>query len=391
MVRKIRPQKSSTSSGPWEDLAEMDPGRLTILGPNGTPIYVRAKARDTVSGLESPYSSPPILLTPTAPGGGGGGNPSPRVTWAEPTRFNTGPTNPGILTPLTKWRHETETVIRDFIAPGGLRIGGAPRTVLIENFVVEESLGEGGNNLNSNQYGITTDPSFSGGTVIVRNGLCGKAYSANIFMRHASWVIEGVQFWDAGADHIKSDGSITGSCRIERCFFGLMANSYWNRNYNDPSHAHHLNLSYVHGDAGQFEDVPHGMQIDLVGNVYDLIGTYSTANAPVPPYPGWPIAAYSAAAFFVPRNIDFVGTALNPPVNLEGNWIMGCTIPVRIGKPGEGTISHWRIKDNIWRPEMEFAPTQLVAGGTGEVTGNIWEPTGQNCDAWILSASGATP
>ncbi|MEZ6021202.1 MAG: hypothetical protein R3F17_14230, partial [Planctomycetota bacterium] len=78
-----RPFHGPSSSGPWAQGADQSGPSLHISGlTNGVQRYGYAVAVDQATGL---VSAPSNIVSCVPNSVGGGGNPSPDVTWAEPT------------------------------------------------------------------------------------------------------------------------------------------------------------------------------------------------------------------------------------------------------------------------------------------------------------------
>ena len=391
MTDKFRPYHRIQGSGPWIVGADQDGPLLVVSGlePGQSRVFKVHRVQEG-TGILSPASNV-VHATPGGTGGGGGaGNPSPLVTWDRPTPENVGLLDEGALQPAGYYAATTQTLIQDLLFEGGLLIAGGPRVVDVVNCRVRQPNGQGGSVLNTMSYGITAAPSFAGGTVRVWDCDVAGASSANIYQRYGLWDVRRCVFPDSGADHVKGGPGLLDGSGVWQSYYGRMANSWLNRNYNDPTHPQYQILSYVHGDANQVEDLAPGVTWSDIGNFYDQIGTYAPSGGPVPSHPGYPIGPYSAATYCVARHVDIVGTSTKPPFHLEGSWYNGSIVPVRLESKNGRTNSHWWLKNSVFMGNSEFHP--LVSHSSINVTdGNIWEDTGQNIDNWLLTGSGTTP
>ncbi len=374
-----------SASGPWEQHPDQSGLPVIVAGlPNGVQRFFKGANVDPATGLVSPESEI-ISATPVA-----GTNPSPLVSWIEPTPANVGLTDPGALVAAPAYNFDTATLIEDYDFPGGLRITGQPRLVTIRSNRIRIEDGLGGANLNTMIYGLSVDPSFAGGSIRVIGNDFSGASSASILADFADFTISRNNFIDSGADHIKCGAASMGTNYVTQNVFQRMANSWMSRGYNDPSNASaYHNVNYIHGDPLQLEDLQPGVSWQVVGNAFNLVGTYASVGAPQPTVTGFPIGPYSAAVFCVARNYDIVGDQYYVPFLVEGNWIKGTTIPVRFDGKNGHLNTGWGCNRNIFRPEIEVNLLDYVGAGT--VEGNVWEPTGANCDAHMLAGSGPNP
>ncbi|MBL4771900.1 MAG: hypothetical protein JKY61_12355 [Planctomycetes bacterium] len=330
-------------------------------------------------------------------------NPSPLVTWEEPSLFNTGVTNAALLSNHASGRVRgdlVENAIFDWTMEVGFDSqGGVSIPMVIRNCRFRLQDGYGGNTVNSMLYNLKahSEVTIAGGRKVILHD-CEFYGAASACILSGALELEGTKLKldGSGGDLIKVQAHSKGTI-ISQSYFGRMGDSWLNQAYNTVGSPGYHNLGYaVHADAIQAEDIQSGTQLLVIGNTFDQIGTYHATLAPQPTHTGWPIGGYSACVFVVARTSPIVGTAQSPAVLVEGNWIKGATIPLRIvyktinGVPLQPAPEHWTIARNVMRGEQQYS---MLAhhGGTRTIEGNIYEPTGQNIDQFLEDQTTGVP
>lgn len=330
-------------------------------------------------------------------------NPSPLVTWAEPTTFNTGVTNAALLTPQAYGRIRGD-LVENKVFDWTMEVGfdsamGVSIPLVFRNCHFKLQDGYGGNAEYWMLYNIQAHSEVAGaGFRKVEFYDCEFEGASSAAILGGSLEVEAYncKFDKSGGDLVKVQASSHGA-KLQACYFGRMGDSFYNKAYNTPGDPGYRNLSVaVHADGIQAEDIADGTQFQVIGCSFDQIGTYHATEAPQPSHAGWPIGAYSASIFVVARTAPIAGTAQLPAVVIEGNWFKGTTIPVRIvyklvdGVPSQPAPEHWVIARNIWRGEQEYSMLAHY-GGTRTIEGNIYEPTGENIDAHLENQTNGVP